>query len=110
MSLSGNAWTPIQAVSVSHQAGEFWGLQYHPEYNLHELARLMYCRIEKLVRLGFFRTPEEAQHYVDMLEEIHRDPSRKDFAWQLGLDKDVMDDKVRQTEVRNWIKYSEVCT
>jgi GMP synthase (glutamine-hydrolysing) len=105
VALSGNAWTPIQSVAVHHQAGDFWGLQYHPEYDLHELARLTYCRIEKLIRLGFFSNPAEVNIYVDQLEDLHADPTRKDIAWQLGIDGDVMDTGVRQTEVRNWLNH-----
>jgi GMP synthase (glutamine-hydrolysing) len=48
--LATNAWTQVQAVCVTHLGTQFWGLQYHPEYDLHELARLTYCRIEKLMR------------------------------------------------------------
>jgi GMP synthase (glutamine-hydrolysing) len=105
VALAGNAWTPIQSVAVRHQAGEFWGLQYHPEYDLHEMARLTYCRIEKLVRLGFFPSADEARRYVDLLETLHENPSRKDIAWQLGIDGDVMDKSVRQLEVRNWLNH-----
>jgi GMP synthase (glutamine-hydrolysing) len=105
VALAGNPWTPIQAVAVRHQDGEFWGLQYHPEYDLHELARLTYCRIEKLVRLGFFPNPDEARRYVDLLEALHEDPLRKDVAWLLGIDGDVMDESVRQLEVRNWLNH-----
>ena len=103
VSLAGNAWTEIQAVSVVHQGGTFWGLQYHPEYDLHELARLTFCRIEKLIRQGYFRNREEALVYVGQLEALHEDRSRKDLAWQLGIDGDVMSDDVRLVEVRNWI-------
>jgi GMP synthase (glutamine-hydrolysing) len=86
-----------------HKGGQFWGLQYHPEYNLHELARLTWCRIEKLVALGFFRDREAAETYVDQLEVLYQDPSRKDIAWLLGIDEDVMNEDVRLAEVRNWI-------
>ena len=61
--LASNAFTHVQAVAVTHKGGQFWGLQYHPEYNLHELARLTWCRIEKLVKLGFFRDREAAERY-----------------------------------------------
>lgn len=101
--LASNAWTRIQAVCVTHQSTQFWGLQYHPEYDLHELARLTFCRIEKLVRLGFFQSEPAAREYVDLLEALHEDHSRKDIAWQLGIDADVMNEDVRLIEVRNWI-------
>ena len=101
--LAGNAWTGVQAICVTHQGAPFWGLQYHPEYDLHEIARLTYCRIEKLMRYGFFRTEQAALEYVDQLETLHADPERKDIAWQLGIDADVMNEDVRLTEVRNWV-------
>jgi len=103
--LASNTWTGVQAVCVTHQGTPFWGLQYHPEYDLHELARLTYCRIEKLVRHGFFRSEEAALAYVDQLETLHADPERKDIAWQLGIDADVMSEDIRLTEVRNWVSH-----
>jgi GMP synthase (glutamine-hydrolysing) len=102
--LASNAFTHVQAVAVTHQGGEFWGLQYHPEYDLHEMARLSWCRIERLVKLGFFRDRAAAETFVNLLETLHQDPSRKDIAWLLGIDDDVMNADVRRTEVKNWIE------
>lgn len=103
MALSTNPWTLVQSVCITHCGGDFWGLQYHPEYDLHELARLTYCRIEKLIRYGFFQDREAAISYVDLLEALHQDSARKDIAWRLGIDADVMNDDVRLVEVRNWV-------
>ena len=97
-------YTNVQAVSVVRNKGVFWGLQYHPEYDLHEMARLVFCRQEKLQKLGFFQDTDAAQAYVDQLESLYQDPSRKDIAWRLGIDDDVMNKDVRQAEVRNWIE------
>ena len=102
--LAGNDFTRIQAVSVSHQGGMFWAPQYHPEYDLHELARLCFCRKQNLVDKGFFRDLDAAQQYVDLLELLHTDPARKDIAWLLGIDQDVMNRDIRQAEVHNWIE------
>ena len=102
--LASNGHSMMQAVAVTHKGGTFWGLQYHPEYDLHELARLCYCRKEKLTRMGFFRDTDAAQAYVDQLETLHQDPSRKDIAWLLGIDEDVTNEDIRLAEVRNWIE------
>ena len=102
--LASNPFTHMQAVSVTHQGGTFWGLQYHPEYDLHEMARLAWCRRDRLIQLGFFRDRAAADAYVDLLEVLHQDPGRKDIAWMLGLDDDVMNEDVRVAEVRNWIE------
>jgi len=102
--LAENAFTRVQAVSVVHRGGAFWGLQYHPEYDLHEIARLTYCRIDKLIRGGFFRSRQAAESYVELLESLHADPARTDIAWLLGIDDDVMSADVRCVEVRNWLE------
>jgi GMP synthase (glutamine-hydrolysing) len=102
--LAGNAYTRVQAATVHHGRGVFWGLQYHPEYDLHEMARLTFCRIDKLVKGGFFRDREQALAHVALLEALHQEPTRKDLAWALGIDSDVLDFDVRTREVRNWIE------
>ena len=103
--LSCNDFTRVQSVVVKHEGTEFWGLQYHPEYNLHEMARLMFCRLEKLVRLGFFADEAAGMAHIDQLEALHADPSREDIATALGLKADVMADSLRTVEVRNWINH-----
>ncbi len=44
--LAGNSFTSVQAVAVTHKKGVFWATQYHPEYDLHEMARLIVAREE----------------------------------------------------------------
>jgi len=102
--LAANNYTSVQAVAITHKGGTMWAVQYHPEYDLHEMARLMYCRTEKLISLGFFKDYEDAQAYIDKLEALHENPERKDLSWQLGVDADVMNEDVRHVEVRNWIE------
>ncbi|KAH9155718.1 hypothetical protein AeRB84_002324 [Aphanomyces euteiches] len=103
--LCGNAFTGVQAVAVRYLNGEFWGVQYHPEYDIREIARLIYARKERLIKYGFFQSHEAADKFVAEMEALHVDPSRKDIAWRLGLDSDVMDENVRYTETRNFIKH-----
>ena len=55
--------------------------------------------------MGFFADLDAARDYVNKLETLHQDPSRRDIAWLLGIDDDVMNDDVRQVEVRNWIEH-----
>ena len=102
--MTGADYTRVQAVSVVKNKGVFWGLQYHPEYDLHEMARLIYCRKEKLQKRGFFQDTDAAQEYVDLLECLYQDPTRRDIAWRLGVDDDIMNKDVRQAEVKNWIE------
>ncbi len=41
---------------------------------------------------------------MNHLEDLHRDPARRDIAWLLGIDDDVMNEDVRRLEVRNWVR------
>ena len=102
--LAGNSFTSVQAVAITHKGGTIWAVQYHPEYDLHEIARLTYCRIERLTKMGFFADTEAAHDYVNKLEALYQDPSRRDLAWLLGVDADVTNEDVRLAEVRNWIE------
>ena len=103
MSLAGNTFTNIQAVSVKYRGGIFWGLQYHPEYDLHEMARLTWCRLDKLIELKFFENCVAGKKYVDLLETLHSNPTRRDIEWLLGVDTDVTQEGIRQLEVQNWV-------
>ncbi|GLD99927.1 hypothetical protein PINS_up008655 [Pythium insidiosum] len=105
LKLAQNAHTSVQAVAVRHLKGEFWGLQYHPEYDLHEFARLLYCRRKVSVELGFFRDIASADAHIADLEALHSDRSRTDIAWKLGIDDDVLDEEIRILEVKNFVRH-----
>ncbi len=105
INLASNAFSTVQAVAITYKGGVMWAVQYHPEYDLRELARLTYCRIDKLVGMGFFQDRDAAEDYVAKLEALYQDPGRGDLAWLLGIDGDVMNEDVRLTEVRNWIDH-----
>ncbi len=103
--LACNNFTHVQAVSVTFGKGVFWGVQYHPEFNIYELARLTECRMDKLLDLGFFNNDRElGMDYVRKLEALHQDPGRKDIAWMYAIDEDVLDPNLRCTEAKNWIE------
>jgi GMP synthase (glutamine-hydrolysing) len=51
----------------------FWGVQYHPEYGLHDVAAL------------------------------DADGRRGGLAWRFALVRDILNDDCRRTELKNWI-------
>ena len=103
--LAANEWTRVQAVSVRHENGTFWATQYHPEYDLREIARLIHCRTAKLVKYGFFQNADEARTYVERMEALYREPDRKDLRWSLAIDDDVLADELRHCEFVNWLEH-----
>lgn len=104
--LAGNYWCPVQAAAVTYKRGVFWATQYHPEYNLHEMARLIHARAAKLVEQGWFRDQEDLSAYASRLEAVHRDPGLKNIRWQLKIDDDVVSDDLRECEFLNWLQYA----
>jgi GMP synthase (glutamine-hydrolysing) len=101
--LASNAWSRVQALAVTSWGGRFWALQYHPEYDLHEVASLGRLRADELVAQGSFADRAAAEAWVERLEALHADPSRLDLARALGLGPDLLDEELRSVEVRNWL-------
>ena len=101
--LATNAHTRVQALEVRHLRGVFWATQYHPEYDLSEMARLIAARADALVREGFFVDRAAAQDMVGRLEALARDPGRKDLRWGLAIDDSLLDEQLRACELRNWL-------
>ncbi|MCK5444431.1 MAG: gamma-glutamyl-gamma-aminobutyrate hydrolase family protein [Rhodospirillaceae bacterium] len=102
--LAGNAFVRVHSLSVDHEKGTFWGLQYHPEYDLYQMARLIYCRRAALTNEGFYTDEANALEMVEKFERLYANPDDMALAWQLGVDQDILNDTVRQTEPRNWLE------
>lgn len=101
--LSSNSVTDIQAACVEHQGTSFWAVQYHPEYDLNEIAGLARFRADGLISDGHFANQAALNTYVDELEALQADHTRIDLAWKFGIDQDVLDPAIRQLEFRNWL-------
>jgi len=103
--LAANALTQVQAAEIVHEGGCFWGVQYHPEFDLRELSVILERLSARLVEEGFCSTREDAAALVRDLETLHRDPARTDLAWRYGLDAQVLDPALRLTEIANFVAH-----
>jgi GMP synthase (glutamine-hydrolysing) len=103
--LAGNDWSTVQACEVKFGKGVFWATQYHPEYNLHEVARLILAREPRLIKQGMFRDHEDVLVYVERFEAVHADPNLRYVRWQLKIDDDIVLDDLRECEFVNWLKH-----
>ncbi|WP_457092048.1 type 1 glutamine amidotransferase [Microvirga sp. P5_D2] len=100
-----NPVSAVQAAEFRQDGGTFWGVQYHPEFSLAELAVIIRLRTELMIREGFCRTPEEVQSYADDLTTLSTEPSRFDLAWRHGVDAEVLDTARRTREIHNFIEH-----
>ena len=106
--LAGNGHSEVQALEIKHKHGVFWGTQYHPEFDLYHVARLMASRVDTLVREGFFADGAAALASIAQIDSLSRAPGRKDLRWTLGVDDDVLDDDVRCRELQNWLEHEVI--
>lgn len=105
-----NAMSGVQAAEIRHNGTIAWGVQYHPEYPLRELAAIMRRTGMRLVEEGFFAAEKDMLHYASELIVLDRDPADKALAWRYGLDDAVLDKSIRVKEVENWIKHQVLPT
>jgi GMP synthase (glutamine-hydrolysing) len=102
--LAANSVSAIQAAEIHHSGGTFWGVQYHPEFSLEELAIILERRVEILVGEGFCDTLEDAASYVADLVALHTE-QRPDLVWRHGLDAEVLEPARRTCEIRNFVEF-----
>ena len=107
--LATNAATAIQAACIRSNETDFWAVQYHPEYDLREVAALTRFRRDGLVQEGRFRDDADFNEWVATLETLHASgPEHAEYkrlAWRLGIENDLTDADIRCAEFRNWLGY-----
>jgi GMP synthase (glutamine-hydrolysing) len=98
-----NAMAGVQAAEIRRNGTVAWGVQYHPEYSLQELAAIVRRTGTKLVEEGFFATETDLLNYASELMALDREPTNRPLAWRHGIDGAVLDRSLRVKEVANWI-------
>ena len=101
--LAVNDHTRVQALEVRKAEGVFWATQYHPEYNLLEMGRLIAARAQPLVAEGFFAMEAEVQNYAQKMMALHRQPQSADLRDALKVDDTILSPAIREQELCNWI-------
>src|SRR3712207_7020311 len=64
--------TEVQAVEIRHGSGTFWGVQYHPELDLYEVAGALRRQSDELVSEGNATSPEALEKYASLRSEERR--------------------------------------
>jgi GMP synthase (glutamine-hydrolysing) len=102
--LASNPVTAVQAAEIRWNGGVFWGVQYHPEIGLDEVAGALRRQADSLIDEGLARSRPDLEAHADRIDALHREPERRDLAWGLGLDEEVTDPDRRRRELRNFIE------
>lgn len=100
-----NTFSKVQAAEIRHANGVFWGVQYHPEFGLSDIAAIIARYGDVLIEQDPLRFRDDIDRYVSDLRALDRQPDRTDIGWRLGIDADILEPKRRLTEIRNWMEY-----
>ncbi|MCZ8042826.1 MAG: type 1 glutamine amidotransferase [Beijerinckiaceae bacterium] len=103
--LASNAYSDVQAAEIRHEGGVFWGVQYHPEFPLRQVASILGRMVPILVEEGFRSDEAAAETWLSELRTLDADRGRNDLAWAHGLDAEVLNDARRVTELRNFLDH-----
>ena len=101
--LAGNGVTRVQAIELRHDAGIFWGVQYHPELALGEIAVALRRQAADLVDAGLADDEAAVCDQADRLSALHREPDRRALRWALGVDGEFADEAGRRREIVNFL-------
>ena len=103
--LASNAHSKVQAALIPVGQSMVWSVQYHPEFDLKQLLQLYRLYGENMVKEGFFASEEAMADYTGKLERLIADPADMGLRWQLGMDQDILDDRIRNGEIIAWIQH-----
>jgi len=108
--LATNAMSDVQSAEIRCNGSVAWGVQYHPEYPLREVAAIVRRIGPRLIGEGFFLDEPEIEAFASDLDALDRDPTEKRLSWRHGISKNVLDRKLRTGEIANWIEYQVLPT
>jgi GMP synthase (glutamine-hydrolysing) len=101
--LAANRVSAVQAIEIERDASSFWGVQYHPEFDLATIAAIMERRAHVMIEEGLVSGEAELALLLADFRTLAADPTRRDLAWRHGLDDQVLDPLVRGAELGNWL-------
>ena len=108
--LATNEVSAVQSAEIRCNGATAWGVQYHPEYPLHEIAAIARRIGPRLIDEGFFLNEADIETFASELDELDRNPADKRLAWRHGISKNILDKKLRTGEVANWLEFQVLPT
>ncbi len=101
--LASNAMSQIHAVEIIRDRSIFWGVQYHPEFSLLDMAAILQRVREPLVIEGIYPSHEAVDAASADLFALNRSPDDLSRD-RLQIDDLVIDFDERTREIRNWLE------
>ncbi|MBB4858410.1 GMP synthase (glutamine-hydrolyzing) [Novosphingobium chloroacetimidivorans] len=103
--LASNGVTRVQAAEVRCDRGVFWGVQYHPELALGEIAAALLRQAASLVEAGLAHDEDAVRAYARDIYALHRQPDDRALQWRLGIDAELAEERKRRREIINFLRH-----
>jgi GMP synthase (glutamine-hydrolysing) len=103
--LASNAMSQMRSIELRHGGAAAWAVQYHPEYPLRELAAIVRRTGTRLIGEGFLVGEDDLEAFARDLDALDHYPACKRLGWRHGVSSNVLDPKLRTSEIANWIEF-----
>lgn len=101
--LAGNRHSAVQAATIPVGKSEVWGVQYHPEFDMAQLAGLLPIYKTGMLDEGLVANEAEFVALQAHADQLTQDPGNIAARFALGIDDDILVGSRRRTEIRNWL-------
>ncbi|HUH48118.1 MAG TPA: type 1 glutamine amidotransferase [Arenibacter sp.] len=91
--LAGNQHSEVQAMTIDHKNGSFFGVQYHPEFSTADMALIASFFSDRLIDNNIFNSPAEVQEFCMLLKA------------QKGIPQEIANYQLHSQEIMAWLKY-----
>lgn len=104
--LASNEVTRVQAAEIRYGNGVFWGVQYHPELAIAEIATALRAQSEDLVAAGLAEHENDVLARADDLDALHDCPDSPALRWRIGVGDQFAEERLRRLEVLNFLEHA----
>ncbi len=103
--LASNAMSEVQALALETDDVDFWGVQYHPEFDFATVALVMQ-RLKKLLQdEEIAHSDAEVEEWIAAFSKMDvEDAARRKAFRKFELTPSVVDPAHRHLEIANWLK------
>jgi len=103
--LSRNEKSEVQAIEIRRGKSVFWGVQYHPEFDLDYISGLIRRYEPKLIAEGICKNREEVEQWAADMAKVQKQVADSELVKKYALTCDVLDAEERLKELSNWLAF-----
>jgi len=102
--LSRNDKSEVQAVEIRRGESVFWGVQYHPEFDLDYMSALIARYEPILIAEGICKSKDDVKQWAEDFAKAQKEGA-EELQQKYGLSCDVLEPGKRLQEISNWLDF-----